>query len=525
MPGPPVLNGPFTMPMFNGFIPRRLQPWIYLLIALSFQLSGSMYAGALPHFMGDTCLMREDVLMIVLCGVVGVNMPFPFLFRMKFRFTNRQLLLTSAIVIAVCNVLSMYTESVLLLCVLSYIAGFFKLCGTFECMSNIQLWMTPKRDFAIFFPLLYCIVLGDMALSPWLTIKLTYTFQSWHAMHWFMTGLMSLTALTVYALTHDFRFMKPLPFVSLDWLGCVLWSAVMIEIIFIFNYGEFYNWWDGEPVRVVTFLLPVTLLLAIQRMIHIRHPYIAPEAWRYKRLMPMLGLFVIVELVSSTAKSLQGTFTAAVLHFGAVTTSVFYIYEWTGTIAGCIFVMIWIKVLRQNYTRLLTIGVLALMTYEVLMYFMVSPGVNIEMFYLPEVCRTFGVAVFFTALTIYLEEVMPFQHFFMGLTMLGLIRNGVVETVCSGTYSFWLRHNIADNMQRGLPYDATQAIMLSLKQLFGITCIITAVVAAVFLLWDIPQVRSTMKKFPYWNVVGRNIRKSYKVMLKHRNKHGNIQQV
>lgn len=63
MPGPPVLNGPFTMPMFNGFVPRRVQPWIYLLFALLFQLSGATYGGALAHAMGDTCLMREDILM------------------------------------------------------------------------------------------------------------------------------------------------------------------------------------------------------------------------------------------------------------------------------------------------------------------------------------------------------------------------------------------------------------------------------------------------------------------------------
>ena len=78
----------------------------------------------------------------------------------------------------------------LLLCALSYVAGFFKLCGTFECMSNIQLWMTAKRDFTIFFPLLYCVVLGNMSLSPWMTEELTYVFQSWHAMHWFMAACM-----------------------------------------------------------------------------------------------------------------------------------------------------------------------------------------------------------------------------------------------------------------------------------------------------------------------------------------------
>lgn len=508
MPGPPVLNGPFTMPMFNGFVPRRVQPWIYVFFAFAFQLSGSMYAGALPHVMGDLCILREDVLMIVLCGVIGVNMPFPFLFRFKFRFTNRQLLLTSALVIMACNVLCLATESVPVLCLLSYVAGFFKLCGTFECMSNIQLWMTAKRDFTIFFPLLYCIVLGDMSLSSWITVQLTYIFQSWYAMHWFMAGLMATVALLVYVLTHNFRFMKPLPLVSVDWLGCVLWSALMVELVFLFNYGEYYNWWDGRQFRVVALMLPVTAYFCIQRMRHIRHPYIAPEAWMYKRLIPLLLLFAIIELIGATPKVLQNSLTGNILHFGSITTSVFSLIEWFGTIAGCLFVLFWVKVLKQKFTRLLTVGMLALLAYEVMMYFLVSPSLNIERLYLPIWLRTFGNAIFFTTLTIYLEELMPFHHFFMGFTMVGLIRNGVMETICSGLYSLGLRHNIAENLCRGLGYDLTQAMLVSLKQLSGITCILCTAVFLVFLLWDIQPVRSTLKKMPYWNVVGRMLKKN-----------------
>ncbi len=28
-----MLQGPFRVPSFNGYVPRRLQPWIYLLFA------------------------------------------------------------------------------------------------------------------------------------------------------------------------------------------------------------------------------------------------------------------------------------------------------------------------------------------------------------------------------------------------------------------------------------------------------------------------------------------------------------
>ena len=108
MPGPPMLQGPFRVPSFNGYIPRRLQPWIYLLFAFIFLMSGGIYGGAMSQVMGEYSLMREDVLMIIMFNVVGVAMPFPFLFKMKFHFTNRQLLLNAALVVAACNFLIMY---------------------------------------------------------------------------------------------------------------------------------------------------------------------------------------------------------------------------------------------------------------------------------------------------------------------------------------------------------------------------------------------------------------------------------
>ena len=510
MAGPPMLQGPFRVPSFNSYVPRRLQPWIYLLFAFIFQLSGGIYGGAMSHVMGEYSLMREDVLMVIMCNVVGVAMPFPFLFKMKFRFTNRSLLLNAALVIAVCNVLIVWTESLPVMCALSYIAGFFKLCGTFECMSNIQLWMTPKRDFTVFFPLLYCIVLGNIALSLWITEHLIYIYQDWRIINWTMAGAMLTVALVVYVTTHDFRFMKPLPFISVDYLGCLLWSAWMLEFIFFFNYVEYYNWLDSKVMRMDVVLFLVTGYFCISRMMHIRHPYISPEAWRYKRLIPLLILFAFVEFMGSTPKVLQTAFTGGVLHFGNLTTNVLNVVEWGAVIMGCLFCLLWCKVLHWKYTRLLTIGVAAMVGYPVMMYFLIDQGLPIERLYLPTALRSFGNAIFFCMLTVYLEELMPFQHFFMGLTMAGIIRNGPVATMCSGLFSFGIRHQMADNMARGLPYDATQLLMISVRQLYGITCLIGIAVLLIFLIWDIEPVRSTLKKMPSWNFVGKMMKRRAK---------------
>ena len=492
------------LPVFNDFVPRWLRPWIFILTAFCFQLTGSVYGGVLSHFMGEHCLIREDAMMITLCGVVGSNMPFPFLFRLKFRYTNQQLLMTAAIVIGICNLLMTRISCVPLLCIISFVAGFYKICGTFECMSSAQLWMTHKRDFTLFFPMLYSFVLGNMSLSPYLSLHLAYSYSQWQMMSYLMAGIMFILALVFFLCTHPFRIMpKPMPLYGIDFLGMLLWSAVLLEIIFLFNYGEFYNWWQSAQFRGVVCLLPLTIYLTVGRMTHVRHPYIAPEAWNYRRLPMLLTLFAIMELAGSTPKVLQTAYLGSILHYGPMQTDVIYLIEVLGTVTGCSFIVYWQKVLHLRYTRLLTLGAMALLAYEVMLYFLVTPGLSLTDLYPAIYLRTFGTAIFFTVLTIYLHDLMHFQHFFMSLTIVGMIRTGAMSTICSGIFSFHLRRLVADNLSRGWGYDGTQLMLISLKQLYGVASILALIVLFAFLLWDLQPAHRIRRHLPDWRAVGR----------------------
>lgn len=458
--------------------------------------------------MGENAMLREDVMMIMLCGIVGLNLPFPFLFRFKFRFTNQQLVITAATVVGISNLIPILTQSVPVLCVTSFIAGFFKLLGTFECNGNVQLWITHKRDFTIFFPTIYTFVVGNMSLSPWLSLQLAYVYQDWYMMNWLMVGVMACIVLYFFTCMHPFRIMNPpMPLLGLDYLGMLLWGAFMIEVIFLFNYGEYYNWWNGAPFRVAACLIPITLYLAIQRMRHIRHPYIAPGAWLYKRLIPLMSLFAIVELINSTPKVLQNALTGSVLHYGLMQTDELYLIEVLGTVYGMLFIIYAVKILKIKYTRLLSLGAVCMVAYTAMLYLLVSPGLDVHSLYVPVFCRAFGNAIFFACLTIYIFDLMPFEHFFMCITMAGLIRNGVLESICSGIYSYYMRHHVMLHLTRGLPYyDGTQALMISIKQLFGVTAVIATLVALTFLVWNIQPVRRNLHRLPRFSAVARLIR-------------------
>ena len=56
----------FCMPMFRDWVPRRIQPWIYVVCVFCIQFSGGMYLGALDDIKGSTGFMLEDLLMLLM---------------------------------------------------------------------------------------------------------------------------------------------------------------------------------------------------------------------------------------------------------------------------------------------------------------------------------------------------------------------------------------------------------------------------------------------------------------------------
>jgi hypothetical protein len=508
------MQGKIDMPLFRDFVPKFIRPWIYLFFAFVFQLSDSVYLVSANQMASTTILTHEDVMMCGFFALVGVNMPFPLLFRLKFRFKNKQMLLVCAVCILLCNVLALHVTSMPLLCVMCYLAGFCKLWGTFECMSNIQLWLTPERDFSIFFPFLYILVLGDIQCNELFGTYIDY-YYDWHYMNYLLMALLSVVTLILVTSTKMFHFMKQLPLYGVDWLGGLLWSALLLELIYIFNYGEYYNWWDGEKIRHVTYAAIVTAYFCIGRMRHIRHPFISPAAWKYKRLWPMLALFFASELLSASPNVLQNALVGGILHFDVLHTANFTVFMIIGIIVGCFFTLEWVNRMHFSYVRLLFIGFATLVVYQIYLYFLVSPDVNIELFYFPTFLRSFGYTIVFCALTIYLEEMMPFEHFFHGLFIVGIVRTGLGMAIGTAIYSYGLRYAIADNLARfgtgsNAP-DFMQAVtLMSIKQCYGWTAIIGCIFLLLILLFDTPPVRYTFKKIPYWNVLGRRMKKAYR---------------
>ena len=135
---------------------------------------------------------------------IGMTLIFPILFRLKFRFTTRQILMTVCPILICCNLIAMNTTNIILLIVTCFVSGFFRMWGTFECFSNTRLSVTPSGNFSVFYPVIYIIVLESIQLSG-LTATHLSDWANWRYMHWFVIGLLTIVWLCVVLFTRPFR--------------------------------------------------------------------------------------------------------------------------------------------------------------------------------------------------------------------------------------------------------------------------------------------------------------------------------
>lgn len=523
--GPPMT---FAMPMYHDFVPRWIRPWIYVLMAFCFQFSNGMYLGAMNNIVGEWGIMREDVQMCLYATLIGMALYFPVLFRMKFRFTNKLLLMVAAAVVFVCNLLATIRMPLPLLWALCVVCGMAKIQGTFECMSNIQLWMTPKRDFGVFFPILHIVLLTSIEVTGFLAAWFAFEMH-WTYMHWLVCALMLLVLLVQAVLTRPFHAMpKIVPLKGIDWFGALLWCALWLQTAWLLNYGDWLDWWHSPHFRLVTGTVLITLAICLQRMFHHPNPYIEPAMWTYHNVVPVILLIGVVEALFSCEHVLEMVYYEEVMHYADHTYEALNQWSLPGIVAGCLFSMGWLKLMRWNVYKLIAFALFAFCLYAGGFYFLVDSNISIVQLRMPLLWRGFSYAVLCIAFMWCLHEIMSFEHFFQALSVFNVLHMFIGGLVGAALHGFGLRYFVADGFARCSGYinsvklSAQQVdfprlmdgivegfLAQSVKILFGWTLIAGLFFAVLMLLWDIPMVRHQIKHIPAWPTVGMRVYRGF----------------
>ena len=521
-PPPPSAGQCFSMPMFRSWVPKAIRPWIYVICVFAYQFSGGMYLGALEAIQGSTNFMLEDLLLLLYANLAGMAIYFPMLFRMKFRFTNQQLIIGSAIVIAVCNLITIRSTYIPLLLVVCFIEGMAKLQGTFEHMSNIQLWITPRRDFAVFFPVLHIVLLTSIEGSGFLAAWFGYHF-TWQMMNVFIVGTMCVVMTVQMVMCRPFCPMpERLSLRGIDFGSGLLISLLMLLVSYIFVYGDYKMWFASRELRLVAGCALILAGVVIHRLLRVSNPYVDLRIFKLRNVLPIIVVVVIGEFLLGCEHTLEEILCCEVFKLEEHTKEELFLWALPGFYIGIAIDLLWLKVLKWKVWKLFAIGFGFIFVYAVLMYTTIDPQVNIEQLRLPIVCRGAAYSIIAATLMWALDESSPnLEQFFMGLFVFNIFHMYLAGAAGYGIYTTWFSHFMNDDMARyaqhltlthlnpattdfaGFMDGYVHSMMgVAIKQVYGIVVWISGGVAVLFMLLDIPAVRTNVRKVPLWPVYG-----------------------
>ena len=451
---------------FKEWVPDKYRFWVYILFLVAFQFSNGMYFTAMSQMQGEHSMTMNDVKMMSHAVLIGLTLYFPLAFRLKFCFTNRTSLMVAATGLAVCNLVVPFVDQPLLLVVLGFIAGFFRLYGTFECFSNILPKITPTYCYPVFLSFVFFVVLGVIHVFDAVSMQLIY-YYDWQHLHWLAIGLQLTVILVAGVLMRPFRPMPKMPLLGVDWLGMVLWAIFILSAIFVVQYGYQLDWFHSPYIRVAMGACCISLGFNIARMTYIRHPFLEAAAFRVKGLTGLLMAFLCLSVLLASKNVLQNTYTGAVLHWDALNLSTLKWFEFFGSLLGAAFS--WFALIRLKWPhRLVTFfGFAMILVYVVSMYFIVTPYTDIGKLYLPLMCCGFGHLAIFIALTVYIQATAPFKNYFQVLCILGFVRTGIGSPIGDALY----QHGITALMNRylGANFTSAEAMASTLQELYGYT--------------------------------------------------------
>lgn len=474
------------MLMYKDWVPQRLRFWLYMAFGLLYQYVGNVNLSYSNQIVSEISLLNEDIQMAGYCMLGGITVCFPIMYRLKFFMYTRQLFFISGIGLIICTALTMTVTEPWMIWGMAFISGFFKMLGMFGCTSVFRLGVTPSRNYAIFFPVVYIMVCGGTYLSGLTTAYLTY-YGNWRLMNLFVIALlMTHCAIVYFMMKPDHR---PGPFLSLegvDFTGLLLWSAFLISGIWLFTYGEHYDWWMSKPIWTATGITLILFAAAICRSKFSEKPYIPLSIFSFNSVRHLMVLLLGACTLQAAPKLLQSIYMNSILEYDPLNVISLNLTILYGVIIGALIAFATFVKWHWGFKKYFILAFFLLTFYEASMYFLIGEETNKEAFIIPLFLLGISEVMIGSGSNVYLSQTLPFSHFFFGLNAIGYIRCGIGTAAGSALvqrlYNWALsKNNIAasSNMDGTvLPFEmpswsettsiiSKQAVMVSVKECYG----------------------------------------------------------
>ena len=308
---------------------------------------------------------------------------------------------------------------------------------------------------------------------------------------------------------------------GIDFQGALLICGLMLVVSYIVVYGDYFMWLDTLRIRLLLGVAIVLLGLVLYRLHYNRYPYVELTLFAHRNVVLILLVTFFAELAFGAEHTMEEILYCEVVRLEELTKEVQFMWALPGMYVGILLDLYWLKVRKWKIWKLFGIAFISIAFYGMLMYFTLDMQVSIEQYRLAIFLRGLAYAILAPALMWALDESVPsLEQFFMGLFVFNILHMYLAGAAGYGIYTTLFMHFLNDNMvSYGQQLTLTQLdmahfhigeyigndflhsmMMVAIKQVYGYVIWFALALAAIFLLCDIPAVRTNIRKVPRWPV-------------------------
>jgi len=405
---------------FANWVPKPVMLLLMLVILLSTLTISGVYPSVLSDLSGAMATYTEYITLANNAGTIGMGLSILVLMRFKLRFRSKEIIATSAILLAILSYVCGTTDNPWILVICSLLIGFIKMFPMIEMILPMMFIISPTGDRGKFYAVFYPLSIGFSQVSGYYFAEIVFN-GSWQSPYFMMAAIMLIIALLSLIFQHNQRFAFKMPLYQIDWLTVVLLAGSFMS----FNYFLVFmkqEGWFVSPTIVGTLLLGIILFgLTIYRQRFLKRKLIDFSVLKRANVIHALILLVVLGIyLASTSSYLQ--YTIGVLGYTNLINADINLWMIPGiAVAGILAFVGFNKNWHIRY--FIAMGFMFFALHTLVLYFIIQPQMDIRYLEYAMLLKGLGLGILFIGIWFYSSLNLSTEQFLGIMSILIIVRS------------------------------------------------------------------------------------------------------
>ena len=484
--------------IFYDWLPKKFDFWLLLFLNITMAFTSGIPTTIAPYVIGAQSSVAADVSMASFAYFTGMACVFPFVLRLK-QFTNTKFILGySFTALIFLNFILSQTNAPLVMVMASFAIGIIKMIATLEVVLSLIPILMPKGEryqlYCVYYPL--SMVFGPLSglIAAYFANSFNWEY-SFHEQNLFlMIGL-----LVIIGFVHPRMAVRKIPLFQYDWMGTLFITTALLLMCYVCSYGLMLNWYASVKIQAATLGSVLLLMLFLQRNLRIKRPIVKFEtliSWQVGA-----GIFVLFFFcLFFNTNSLTTPFLNIILKNNPLESAHINTYGIPGYIAGSLLCFVYYKKF-MNFSTMAATACLLFLVSNIEMYLLTSSFTSPENLFWPMFFKAMATIITYISVGIYITSNISLSAFNDVTMILIALRSLFIPLAATTVYSNLLYrrqivhiNQLTNKMDSLNPYVTarnsavvssvkTQALLLSLRDIYGLLIIIGIVVLIIVIVF------------------------------------------